>query len=78
MLVGGGQPHIRGDLVSGLQQDNVSGENVRRGDALLFTGAHNHRLGDHGLGQGLDGLDRLGLLQKADHGIDEHHPEDDA
>ncbi len=61
----------------GLEQDNVARHHLGRGYPRLCSRAHDRRFGDHGLCQGLHGLDRLGLLDEAYDRIDYHNTEDD-
>jgi len=77
-VAGGNQAHIGRNLVAGLQQDDVAGHHLSRRNPSLLSCTEYRGLSDHGLGKGLHSLDGLGLLKKADHGINKHHPEDDA
>ena len=61
-----------------MQQHDVAGHKFLGGDAELPAGAaHGAFRGDHA-GKGFNGLLRLGFLEIADDGVNQHNGEDDA
>ena len=66
---------ISGNLIAALQKNDVADHQFRGRDAPLLPLPQDRGLGGHGSGQGRQGIDRLGLLEIADHGVDQHHPE---
>lgn len=69
------QTQIGRDLVSGLQQDDVSRHEFPRIEVMFAPFPHNHSLRGHRTGQRVYGLERLGLLKEPGESIDERDAE---
>ncbi len=70
------QPQVGRHLVARSQQDDVSGHQLARVDALALPAAQHGGLGGQRARQRLERTQRLALLDEADHRVEEDHAED--
>jgi hypothetical protein len=70
-------PHVGGHLVPALQQHDVAGHEIARGDDLLLSIAQHAAFRHHHPFQRLERLLGFSLLHKADDCVEHHHEQDD-
>ena len=70
-------PEISGNLVARLEENQIPRDQIVGGDAALVPVPDHRRLGVHQGAQALQGRLGSGLLDEADHGIDDHDAEND-
>ena len=70
------QPQVGGHLVAGLEQHQVTGDQLLGRHDVLVAAADDLGLGAHHRPQALQGGLGLGLLNETHDGVDDHHAED--
>ena len=69
------EPQVGGHAVTGLEQHDIARHQILGGNPQLASVAPHGRLRGHHPAERLDGFLRLGLLEKSDHRVDQHHAE---
>ena len=71
-----GEAQVRGNLVTGLEQDHVPGNEVAGCDGLLHAVADHHALLHQHAAQRVEGAFGLALLHETEDGVEKDHAED--